>query len=463
MALMPAPRGRRALLAALGAGSVAHACGSQGAGDRLSGSWQSAVSGGPGAVPTIAVPRAADPPPRTLPPVRLPRDEGPHDVLAEWWYYTGHLYAPEGAFPGDRTAGVREPQAALLADEVTRDGASSDDHLRPGEREYGFELVFFRGIRGDRPPGYAAHFALTDVDGGTFAYDERVEIALAETASPATRADPLPDSDPRPPASAITRAAMPALAFAPTDRPGGVVSLGPTGGGFDLAMGGWRLKGADGRDRLWAAGPGYRMDLSLVADRAAALHDGDPPGTPGLISFGPAGYSYYYSRTRMAVSGTLGIGDREAPVRGTAWMDHQWGDFLVLGGGGWDWFSAHLADGRDLTISIVRDESGKVVLSYGTIAMANGDSAHLDPGAFRITPTDRWTSPHTGITYPSGWRIALPGHGVDAEWTPLVRDQELRTTNSTGVTYWEGAVRLRDSVTGAFAGRGYVELTGYAK
>ena len=223
MRLMPSLRGRRSLLAALGGGSLGIACG---AGSSLSGSWQSAVSGGPRAIPTIAVPRSADPPPAKLPPVRLPRDEGPHDVLAEWWYYTGHLYAPEGAFP---TSGVREPQAAILADEVTRDGASSDDHLRPGEREYGFELVFFRGIRGDRPPGYAAHFALTDVDGGTFAYDERVEIALAESASPATRAEPLPDMDPRPSPSAITRAAMPALAFAPTDRPG----RGPRG---------WRLR-----------------------------------------------------------------------------------------------------------------------------------------------------------------------------------------------------------------------------
>jgi len=31
------------------------------------------------------------------------------------------------------------------------------------------------------------------------------------------------------------------------------------------------------------------------------------------------------------------------------------------------------------------------------------------------------------------------------------------------VTYWEGTVRLRDSSTGRYAGRGYVELTGYAK
>ena len=41
----------------------------------------------------------------------------------------------------------------------------------------------------------------------------------------------------------------------------------------------------------------------------------------------------YLCGNSMGGSGTLGIGDREAPIRGTAWMDHQWGDFLVLGGG----------------------------------------------------------------------------------------------------------------------------------
>ncbi|NDF40008.1 MAG: hypothetical protein EB140_13930 [Proteobacteria bacterium] len=65
--------------------------------------------------------------------------------------------------------------------------------------------------------------------------------------------------------------------------------------------------------------------------------------------------------------------------------------------------------------------------------------------------------------YPTSWRVAVPSHGIDHEWTALVRDQELVTTASTGVTYWEGTVRLRDSSTGRYAGRGYVELTGYAK
>jgi predicted secreted hydrolase len=46
---------------------------------------------------------------------------------------------------------------------------------------------------------------------------------------------------------------------------------------------------------------------------------------------------------------------------------------------------------------------------------------------------------------------------------PQLREQELVTTRSTQVTYWEGSVAVegtwhRHPVTG----RGYVELTGYA-
>ena len=39
----------------------------------------------------------------------------------------------------------------------------------------------------------------------------------------------------------------------------------------------------------------------------------------------------------------------------------------------------------------------------------------------------------------------------------MLKDQELLTKGSTGVTYWEGAV----SVSGSAKGEGYVEMTGY--
>jgi predicted secreted hydrolase len=45
---------------------------------------------------------------------------------------------------------------------------------------------------------------------------------------------------------------------------------------------------------------------------------------------------------------------------------------------------------------------------------------------------------------------------------PLIDDQEMRTGATTGVTYWEGAVRITDSGDKSPKGLGYVELTGYA-
>ncbi|MDQ3701740.1 MAG: hypothetical protein M3442_12590 [Chloroflexota bacterium] len=361
----------------------------------------------------IPVRPAPSPTPAAYPPVRFPADEAPHDVLAEWWYYTGHLYGSDGD-------------------------------------EYGFELVFFRGVRGDRPPGYAAHFAVTDLSQQRFRYDQRVDVALNEVAQPVP-GTPVPGT-PVPGAASAAEGA----------RPVGTVALPQPGGGFDLALGDWRMRGRDGHDVLSATMPEYRLDATLTALRPPALHLGEPPIRPGLITLGPAGYSYYYSRTRMALSGTLVVEGEPRPVEGEAWMDHQWGDFLVLGGGGWDWFAANLRDGRDLTLSFVRNEQGTIVQAFGTLVDANGESRRLPPGSFQLTPTGTWTSPHTGIRYPSGWRLQISEAQLDLLWTPLLADQELDSRPSTGVVYWEGAVRLQDAATQADVGRGYVELTGYA-
>src|SRR3712207_6993489 len=50
------------------------------------------------------------------------------------------------------------------------------------------------------------------------------------------------------------------------------------------------------------------LDLILTNPREAVLHDRD-----GWIDFGPAGGSYYYSQTRIDVSGDIEIdGDRKS-------------------------------------------------------------------------------------------------------------------------------------------------------
>ncbi len=338
-------------------------------------------------------------------PIVFPRDDGPHDRLTEWWYVTGHLVG------------------------------------RAGER-FGFEFVVFRAERGDLPVSWAAHLALTDEGAGRFGYAQRSELGPQVDRSP---------------------------------RVGGV----PTG--FALAVSGfdprrtdasppepWVMAGTESRGLLRAAltdaeaaaagfSGGLRLDLSLAATRPPVLHDGD-----GWVDFGPAGGSYYYSRTRLGVRGTLELGGRSLEVSGLAWFDHQWGDFIAIGGG-WDWFAVNLDDGTDLTVSLVRGPDGGLVLAYGTLVEADGAVRHLPASAFAVSVLGTWTSPRSGARYPAGWRIELPGDALVVELRPTVADQELDTRATTGVVYWEGSQFVRATRAGRpLGGLAYVELTGYA-
>ena len=150
-------------------------------------------------------------------------------------------------------------------------------------------------------------------------------------------------------------------------------------------------------------------------------------------------------------------------MTGEAWFDHQWGDFIAVGGGGWDWFAVNLDDGTDLTLSLVRDADGSYPLVYGTLVAADGTTRHLPRDAFTVEVTKRWTSPRTGANYPAGWRVTLPGEDLAIDLTPTVADQELDTRASTGVVYWEGSQHVSATRAGKpLGGEAYVELTGYA-
>ena len=231
----------------------------------------------------------------------------------------------------------------------------------------------------------------------------------------------------------------------------------------------WTMTGGDGTDRLTAslapdeaaaagAPGGLGLDLRLEATKPPAFHDRD-----GWIDFGDAGGSYYYSRTAMAASGTLVVDGRTLQVEGTAWFDHQWGDFISVGGGGWDWFAVDLADGTVLTLSLVRDADGSYPLVYGTLIDRAGVTRHLERDAFTVTVDRHWTSPATGADYPAGWSITVPSASLEIGLVPTVAAQELDTRATTGVVYWEGSQRVTATRAGRpVDGQAYVELTGYA-
>ena len=102
--------------------------------------------------------------------------------------------------------------------------------------------------------------------------------------------------------------------------------------------------------------------------------------------------------------------------------------------------------------------------SSGTIIDANSTTHHLRLSDFMAVPGRQWKSVKTGTSYPIEWTITLPAHGTNLRLTPLVDDQELVATRSTGIAYWEGAVQITGTWQGRpVNGRGYVELTGYSE
>jgi predicted secreted hydrolase len=359
----------------------------------------------PAAHPVVTPAPAATAGPADPVPVQFPRDDAPHDRLTEWWYYTGHLRS----FDGHR---------------------------------FGFEFVVFRAERGGFPVTWASHLGLTDEGGRAFHYAQRSEIGA--------QVDHVPGGPGGPSGFAFVIAGSNAVhPSAPVGSP-------------------WTMAGEGGMDTLSATAVGkevdgdpissFGIDLALSARKPPVLQDGD-----GWIDFGPAGSSYYVSRTDMAASGTIVLGDKVLSVDGTAWFDHQWGDFISVGGGGWDWFAVNLDDGTDIMISLVRAADGSYPLAYGTVVDAAGRSRHLGGHDIDVRSTDSWLSPATGARYPAGWRLRLASEGLDISLQPSVPQQELDTRATTGVVYWEGSQRVTGTRDAApVGGEAYVELTGYA-
>jgi predicted secreted hydrolase len=109
---------------------------------------------------------------------------------------------------------------------------------------------------------------------------------------------------------------------------------------------------------------------------------------------------------------------------------------------------------------IRRDDGSTESASGGTLVERDGHTRRLPRDGVLIEVLGRWTSPDTRATYPSRWRLRVPNERIDVVVQPWLEAQEMRTS----FVYWEGAVSISGtSRSRPVAGRGYVELTGYAR
>jgi predicted secreted hydrolase len=242
---------------------------------------------------------------------------------------------------------------------------------------------------------------------------------------------------------------------------GGVGWAGARERTLDVWNGDWRADLDGETHRVSAADDTFGVDLRLEPGKPPTLH-----GDAGLSRKGaePGNASHYYSMTRMPTAGQLRLDGERIDVTGTSWMDHEFGTtFLEPGQVGWDWFSLQLDDGTDLMIyKFRRGDDQPDAFSSGTWVDPDGTTTGLSREQFVLVPGRRWTSPSSGAAYPVDWRVGVPSRQADLTVEALVDAQELDTANSTGVTYWEGAVAVRGRIgEREIRGRGYLEMTGY--
>src|SRR5258706_7957144 len=161
--------------------------------------------------------------------------------------------------------------------------------LSAGDRLHGFQITFFRSrtaVSETQPSRFAArqllfaHAALTDLQEGRLRHDQRIARAGFGVAEAQERDTALVLRD-------------------------------------------WTLRRDTGRYRARAASEaaGFAFDLELVSTQPVLLQ-----GEAGYSRKGPRPdqASHYYSEPQLAVSGTLTKAGKSTPVKGRAWLDHEW-------------------------------------------------------------------------------------------------------------------------------------------
>jgi predicted secreted hydrolase len=302
-------------------------------------------------------------------------------------------------------------------------------NLNSENGKWGFQLTFFRRslqpwISGRKSAWnirdiYPAHFAITNLKDGKFFHTE-----LLSREGPGLAAASLND--------------------------------------LDVRVKNWRAFRSGDAINLDAVEGQFALHLALTPGKPLVLH-----GNGGFSKKGdsPGQSSHYYSYTRLKAKGTLIFDGLPQEVSGLAWMDHEFGSSILSENQvGWDWFSLQLDDGADIMIFYIRRKDGVSEKPFGTLVDTEGKAMDLENRKIFVKPVNQWESPRSGAVYPSGWIVELPEFNIHLKITPLLKDQELSTTGSTQVVYWEGAVGVVGINDGrSVTGTGYAELTGYAR
>ena len=178
------------------------------------------------------------------------------------------------------------------------------------------------------------------------------------------------------------------------------------------------------------------------------------PGGDGLIEMGEKGTSYYYAVTDLGLIGTMKAGTNavQTQISGTAWVDHQWGNWdWVNDFSQWKWYSVKLDNGVDLMLFNIY-KNKKLIQSHCGYIEANNQQFHKLRCGFA---TQKYYTDVSGGKWQQQVDLELP----DLPNTKLTLISESDQQFIQPMVLWEGSMKAKGLFKGAAVhGTAYGEL-----
>jgi predicted secreted hydrolase len=204
------------------------------------------------------------------------------------------------------------------------------------------------------------------------------------------------------------------------------------------------LSGPLGAMHLHASLPAGSIDLTLDAQGPVLYNNGD-----GVVPF-LGGSTRYYSLPDVATSGTITENGHGYQVRGTSWLDHQWGNWNWADAQKWTWMGIRASNGDSVDLWDIFS-SGREN-SYATVLEADGKEQVVPVTPLAASTAGFVTSPATGQRYGSKWLVCIPDLKLSLTVQASPRLQEVQ-----GIA---GIDEAASTVTGRIAG---LPVTGQAR
>ncbi|UCF07941.1 MAG: tetratricopeptide repeat protein [Thermoplasmata archaeon] len=194
-----------------------------------------------------------------------------------------------------------------------------------------------------------------------------------------------------------------------------------------------------------------RMNLTLDAKKPPL-----PINTEGLIYMDAGNWTYYYSMTDLVTNGSLTLRGEEKQVNGISWLDRQWGSLKAVPS--WEWWALQLDSGVEIWIGrIFNPVTGNVIWTHADIMYSDHSTVGSDE--LTIHNLDYWESPDSHIRYSHGWKVSIPGEGIELTITPSLLNQEMFSQDANVINFWEGSCSVSGKIHDTeVSGRAYAEL-----